>query len=589
MRYAVCLLCCLTIICLLLGMMPVCFAEGEENLYREKGTALTAGKTYFFGPVDAEEDTLGTFDGEPLLVKDAVLGGTFMKGQKLYCYTPSVSAVFEPNVKKEYTSFYLLAESQSVNPTVEDYYAYWDNRGANLYNAILDGIDGFYTSATARNTTKNHRSTHFIAVKAGDTITFGPSNPQQGWHGIALDANRAVKDEKIEKGELTASAQSVQNGLVFYTYTVPQGVAYVSLINYTPVQSFFMALKNAPALTPDTYYAHRGVTENPLYGKTALFVGDSISFGENDSVQNSIRLAWAGRIGLANGLTYTNASVSGTALSTLRGARILSQITGKAGNHYDFVVLHGGVNDAWGNGSEGYIPAPVGKMTEGFSGPFDKTTYAGGFEETIAAAKANFPDAKLIYVMNFRASECPRGTVSDMSAYFAEGAKICKKWGVTVCDLYSRYNFDDPNYLDDRMIHINQYGYDIVYPHIAAAMMASEQAPMVEKKIDAIGRVSLENIPLIEDAAKSYHELEGEVRSYVENADRLQKYEQALKNGIMGDVNMDGRAAIADLCLLLRYSSGYMPLNRLNYHVADFNGDGAIDTADCLAFARDYL
>ena len=365
-------------------------------------------------------------------------------------------------------------------------------------------------------------------------------------------------------------------------------MAYISVINYTPVQSFFVALKNAPALTPDSYYEFLGVKDDPLYGKSVLFVGDSISQGENDAVQNGIRLAWAGRIGLSKGMTYKNASVGGVSLSTERGARVLDQLNQNAGNTYDYVMIHGGVNDAWGT-APGYVPVPVGEVTEGFTGNYNKKTYAGGLEQTFEAARRNFPNAKLIYIMNFYAPECPRGTVSDMSAYFAEGAKICEKWGVFVCDLYSRFTFDDPALLDDRMIHPNQYGYDILYPAITAAMQASVLAEPLMEKIDKLDLMNISLIKTYADAKKDFDALPEGVEEYIENRYLLEAAGLRLETAEMGDLNLDNEVNLQDLVRLLRYQSNLISADSLHLAKSDFTGEGVVDSADAVFLARELL
>lgn len=573
------------IIALLLGMTGVVFATGAKE---EGGILLNSGEKFLIGPYDAAEQNLGSFGGKVITPSDATLIGSFAKGQKLYAFTAAESGNFIAN-DEAYAEMFLAKKIENKTPSMQDYYDYWDNRGANLYNATLDGADGYLKGFNNRNNTVNHRCSHFVSVKEGDTITFGPANPNQSFHAVGLKADGSVADGEISKGDMmSVSSQKLQHDLVFYTYKVPAGMAYISVINYTPVQSFFVALKNAPALTPDSYYEFLGVKDDPLYGKSVLFVGDSISQGENDAVQNGIRLAWAGRIGLSKGMTYKNASVGGVSLSTERGARVLDQLNQNAGNTYDYVMIHGGVNDAWGT-APSYVPVPVGEVTEGFTGNYNKDTYAGGLELTFEAARRNFPNAKLIYIMNFYAPECPRGTVSDMSAYFAEGAKICEKWDVFVCDLYSTITLDDRYYLDDRMIHPNQYGYDILYPAIAASMNAYTLAEPLMEKIDKLDLMNISLIKTYADAKKDFDALPEGVEEYIENRSMLEVAAKRLENAKQGDLNLDDEVDLADLVRLLRYESGKIPADALHLAKGDLTGEGLVDTADAVALAQKFL
>lgn len=214
-------------------------------------------------------------------------------------------------------------------------------------------------------------------------------------------------------------------------------------------------------------------TNSVLYEKSALFVGDSISYGSTDDSTYYKKGAWAGRIGTVNSMDYVNASVSGASCSTIRGEnRIYKQLLEHEGTHFDYVILHGGVNDAWSL-------APIGKMTASDCfdvDKFDTTTFAGGLEELFYYATDLYPDARIGYIINFQAPMCQKGTVKDMEAYFAEARKICKKWNMPYLDLYADedFCFDElkvntteclPDY-----IHPNGVGYDILYPVIEGWM-----------------------------------------------------------------------------------------------------------------------
>lgn len=214
-------------------------------------------------------------------------------------------------------------------------------------------------------------------------------------------------------------------------------------------------------------------TDSVLYEKSALFVGDSISYGSTDDSTYYKKGAWAGRIGTVNSMDYVNASVSGASCSTIRGEnRILKQLQSHEGTHFDYVILHGGVNDAWSL-------APVGKMTASDCfdvDKFDVTTFAGGLEEMFYYAIGLYPDAKIGYIINFKAPMCQKGTVKDMDEYFAEARKICKKWNIPYLDLYADDDFCEDELLVETTeclpdyIHPNGAGYDILYPVIEAWM-----------------------------------------------------------------------------------------------------------------------
>lgn len=216
--------------------------------------------------------------------------------------------------------------------------------------------------------------------------------------------------------------------------------------------------------------------KGPLYGKKALFCGDSISWGQWD---NSIRDAYAGRIADQFSMRVNNASVGGSSLSTVRSARIVDQVKDNAKyGPYDYVILQGGVNDAWGNVSTGEY-APWGEMTDSFDcKDFDVDTYAGALEELFYYTFLHNPNAIVGYIYTFATPTSGLGHTGDMEPYYAVADKICAKWGVQVLDLYhDRYVSNEmlqvktaPNeYLKDAL-HPTAAGYDRLAPYIGEWM-----------------------------------------------------------------------------------------------------------------------
>ncbi|MBR6563014.1 MAG: SGNH/GDSL hydrolase family protein [Clostridia bacterium] len=208
-------------------------------------------------------------------------------------------------------------------------------------------------------------------------------------------------------------------------------------------------------------------TESQLYKKCVLFAGDSICEASNE--WGSATVGWAGRIMQWNAMRGFNVGKSGASISTVRGANtVISQLQRQQKNalEFDFVIMHGGVNDAWDS-------APVGVMTEGFDERFDTTTFAGGLEATFKYAKETFVNAKYGYIINFRQPLATKyGRLSDMSEYVEVAKQICDKWGIDYLDLYNDENLNQNllkthtmKYLPDT-IHPNTAGYDIISPII---------------------------------------------------------------------------------------------------------------------------
>ena len=204
----------------------------------------------------------------------------------------------------------------------------------------------------------------------------------------------------------------------------------------------------------------------PLFGKKVLFVGDSICEAQcewHDPVY-ARTIGWAGRILQSYGMSGLNAAKSGASVSDCRGSNtVYQQLARFARTDYDFVILHGGVNDAWDS-------AAVGTMSAGFDGPFDTSTFAGGLETLLQFAKSRCGDAVIGYIANFQLPASQIGRLSDMSEYFDVAAQICEKWDVAYLDLYNDEDLnarvlkvDTTECLPDH-IHPNSEGYNRLAP-----------------------------------------------------------------------------------------------------------------------------
>ncbi len=206
--------------------------------------------------------------------------------------------------------------------------------------------------------------------------------------------------------------------------------------------------------------------ENGLYKKSVLFVGDSITEGRVEWNKGKDIVGWPGRIIEGNEMTGVNKGVSGAPISNCRKTNtILAQLQTESKNSYDFVIIHGGVNDAWD-------VAPVGTMTEGFDAELDMTTFAGGLETTFKYAKETFKNAQFGYIINFKINRSDVGKLADMSEYFDMAKQICDKWQIPYVDLYSDEDFNNNKLkytqttnLPDK-IHPNTSGFDIIAPVI---------------------------------------------------------------------------------------------------------------------------
>ncbi|MBQ7090492.1 MAG: hypothetical protein IJN82_05175 [Clostridia bacterium] len=446
--------------------------------------AANAGETVYFGPSDplqAEHLYFWNASGAYTAIgADALtLEGTFDNGQALYSYTFSEAGTFCTVNEAAYNEVFVVTKKKV---TVQGILNAMTAAGGNLYDRALGRYEGYVDSAngTAFKSNVNHNSTYAIAVTPGETVTFGPALIGQSFHGSCFDVNMKLVSGLHAINDTTAGFKPVatlDSASAIYSYTVPEGVSYLRLVNRTPYRNHFFVTKGAVSSVADFYALQGKDPASPLFGKTALYVGDSITKGFSDpliyfygattSPQYVARGTWGGRLAERFDMTYTNLGTSGTAVSTVKGAdqQILNQLKKAAGKTYDYVIIHGGVNDAWKD-------APLGSFDPDSYDPskFDTSTFAGGLEELFYTAAMQFGDTAAIgYIVNFLSPS--HSATADSAAYFALAKQICDKWNVEYLDLTTEeitnkmamttiaHTYD--------YIHPNREGYDLLLPYIA--------------------------------------------------------------------------------------------------------------------------
>ncbi|MBQ8893429.1 MAG: hypothetical protein IJ043_03370 [Clostridia bacterium] len=462
---------------------------GHAKHWSMEELAVANGDVIYFGPANTtqsfhlfhwNESGASTKVGLNHTQTGLEVYDTFDNGQVIYKYSvPSAGTVCVVD-GSEYNDYFMVTQNQAM--TVQDFHNYWDlQEGQNLYKILIDQKDAYTNANGGITASTSHSITHFIEVEEGDTITFGPANSGQGYHMTTYNSSKAVVTHKVTASGLTNQFTYPDN-TVCYTYTVPAGVNYVRVINATALKENFLVQRNNP-FTYAEYCEMMDIeqfevdTESPLYDKSALFCGDSICIGTQDDGGLS---GWAGRIARDYGMTYVNNGVSGASLSTARDrywntdgskqqGRILWQVTKEASYYYDYIILHGGVNDAW----DSY---PVGSISDSFDvEDFDVNTYAGALEELFYYTIKYHETSAIGYLMNFKAPSCTSGNISDMSEYFAVGKKICEKWGIPYFDMYNNEEITKAldfttNTNTNDYIHPTGKGYDVLYPFIAEWM-----------------------------------------------------------------------------------------------------------------------
>ena len=208
--------------------------------------------------------------------------------------------------------------------------------------------------------------------------------------------------------------------------------------------------------------------EENTYNKSAIFFGDSITYGYYST---PIGYGWANYIGENYSMTTVNAGKSGWLVSNYFHKNwINSVIKSHSKKQYDYVILHGGTNDI-------RYKVPLGSYNiDDFSGIYNTETVIGGIETMIYTAKSLWPNAKIGFIINYQMPRVSTTRVKLANSYYSEIKKVFQKWNIKYLDLYfgnasNGQTFNDflqvntSTYLVDS-VHLNLAGYKIISPEI---------------------------------------------------------------------------------------------------------------------------
>ncbi|MBQ8696206.1 MAG: SGNH/GDSL hydrolase family protein [Clostridia bacterium] len=212
-------------------------------------------------------------------------------------------------------------------------------------------------------------SNSMIPVTGGAELYFGPCT--EGTVNLATYDENGDFIVLIPVSDCVVT-DTLSDGSVIYSYILSSNASYIWIAAENAYADSFVLTEDQP-LDGELLDAYHAI--NPLEGKRALFIGDSITHGVKDTPSD--HYGWAGRIGTANNMYWVNNGQSGYSVSTCRVGRgdydtIESKLVETKYESFDYVLLHGGVNDVMDLVS-------VGEITEGYDpSQFDVSTFAGG-------------------------------------------------------------------------------------------------------------------------------------------------------------------------------------------------------------------
>ena len=157
-----------------------------------------------------------------------------------------------------------------------------------------------------------------------------------------------------------------------------------------------------------------------LEGKTVNFIGDSLFAG------NSLgeHLVWPALLGMKYNMSFRNYGISGCTLSACEGGKnpIINRYQSMADNDPDIVIFEGGRND--------YNKcAALGTVEDA-----DITTYRGAVAELIRGLREKYPNAVIIGVTFWRASDRANDVGLSCNVYTDAMKEVCAELGVPYID-----------------------------------------------------------------------------------------------------------------------------------------------------------
>ena len=210
---------------------------------------------------------------------------------------------------------------------------------------------------------------------------------------------------------------SISTGTRTNEVTIPDNVNKMYVNTYN---------RNAVIIEKSTNLKIKDATNNILINKSIFFYGDSITAGNGSWAQpNTI----AGN----NNMTSSNYAVGGMCYGVVSGRsdnasnnillRIRATLT--ENNKPDYIILQGGVNDAF----RGYT---LGTVSTSYSDTLEESTFSGAFEAAFRYVLTTAKGSKIGFIAN---AKIPR--LSSLGTYMDRAKEICNKYSVPVLDFYN--------------------------------------------------------------------------------------------------------------------------------------------------------
>lgn len=448
------------------------------------------------------------------LASGIVENGTFSDGSVIYAVQiPSGTKEVALRALSTHFDHMLITVNQPFD--IDGYFAYADAQGWDLDESGLrpvppklepeapEGYEGLWNffqrkvdrdpllrqhpndiSIFPANKGTAYVTSDYIPVTAGDTIYLGAISISDSNDVLyAFDAD--FKQVKSYKPATLTFKEDIGYGFAIYSCTIPEGIAYLKANVHIGIYNDgdILVTRNQP-FTGAELRATLGIAElseevkaHAFYGKEALFIGDSISYGSFDTppTYRNPSASWARRLALTTGLIPTNISYPGASVGDTGNKNIkwsydlLRQQMRTSIKDFDIVVFQGGVNDARQDVAPG-VALPIDTDYSVLKSDEHTSTFAGGLQLMFHDAKTRWPDAEFYFIATFQlVPESVKG--KDMNEYYEQAKILCAEYGVHYIDLYEDvelyeiFDIESTNVLPD-LIHPTALAYDILFPTV---------------------------------------------------------------------------------------------------------------------------
>ena len=214
----------------------------------------------------------------------------------------------------------------------------------------------------------------------------------------------------------------------------------------------------------ETNIGNGGFGSSVFEGRSALFLGDSVSYGYYTD-GNGFGYYIDSLVDLGS---YTNAGVSSATLNTkTQGTNnVINQINQNKNNSYDYVIIQGGFGDL----RDQHV---LGSISTGYNiGELDTTTFAGAVEYTLYLATNYWKNSKIGFIISYYTPNSNQGVRPDFNKskqYWDIVKAACNKWNVSYLDFFegsTTYNGEEKTYTEIFDVYNNSYLTDGIHPSV---------------------------------------------------------------------------------------------------------------------------